>query len=188
MLNWKRVALGSVASAAVIGALIVAPHPWAQADDSSARQPVSAGASAPSSGPAEVAPVVPSAVVDALQSAGVHIRPAPTSATPPVVPGLKAIDIARGVFMQRSDPTTLTTAALATVTVDGYGPELQSDPSKPSVIAPEISNKIVWVVSSPAVTTPIFGKVGYAGPSTQTGRAFALVDPATGDFLYGMAY
>lgn len=135
---------------------------------------------------------LPSKVASGLASQHVVVTPpgraesALRAAQPSIDPS-DAADIASKETGIASGVTP-SSAMLANVTFEDYGPQLQPDPSKPSHVDPIINNHRAWVIVYDSAQVPVYGKHGEDSPHYVTQPLVTFVDPDTGEFLAAISY
>jgi hypothetical protein len=98
-----------------------------------------------------------------------------------------AADVARANMGLTDVPADQMTATIQQVTTNGYGLELEPDPSKPSNIVPAIDHQSVWVITFAHAQVPVFGRTKDS-PTTTTADVVVFVGAEKPDFLYSLAF
>lgn len=135
-------------------------------------------------------PDVSAASIDALDASGVEVEAVNTlSAT--ATNETTAIDIAQSEFpgMLAGRPVE---ASVMTVTIAGYGTQLQPDVKKPSEIRPRVANEPAWVLVFNGVDVPLMGSFNEdeseSLPTPAPSRFVVLIDAESGAFIHARTF
>lgn len=187
----RWLAVGGLASVAIITVAAAATAANDPADDQSAAAQVAPNSLTAVHADAEIGSLSDSTVRD-LGSRGVIITPAAQDADTAKISPVEATKLVASTYGFVNDGGKVTHVQLSTVTNTQYGKELEKNLEKPSQVDPIIEDRLAWVVEfegfRPFISGPLGAKHDSAEDAKIVAHLIGVVDPATGDVLFAQQF